>query len=132
MNIQANGARANLGRVPDSVLAVLAVGAPLNAVMLNEDDPVIRGYRDRQDQLLVASQSILDLATAEKRELTREEKTEVDQNSADFERLEGEITSRAKIAAQRDDLPALHGASPFLAQRLGLRRAMRNACIHGR
>lgn len=109
MNIQANGARANLGRVPDSVLAVLAIGAPLNAVLLNEDDPVIRGYRDRQDQLLVASQSILDLATAEKRELTREEKTEVDQNSADFERLEGEITSRAKIAAQAAMLAAPRG-----------------------
>lgn len=100
MNILAIGARANLGRVPDSVLAVLALGAPVNAVIRNEDDPVIREYRDRQDQLLAASQSILDLATAEKRELTREEKAEVDQNSGDFDRLEGEISSRVRIAAQ--------------------------------
>lgn len=109
MTILANGARANLGRVPDSVLAVLALGAPVNAVIFAEEDLVIRDYRDRQDQLVAASTSILDLATAEKRELTREEKAEVDQNSADFDRLEGEITSRVRIAAQAAMLSAPRG-----------------------
>lgn len=106
---QADGALANHGRVPLSVLAVLALGAPANAVIRNEDDPIIRGYRDRQDQLVASSQSILDLATSDKRELTKEEKAEVDQNSADFDRLEGEITSRVRIAAQAAMLAAPRG-----------------------
>jgi len=92
--------------VPASVLAVLAMGAPLGAVILAQDDPVIHNFRDKQDQLLAASQSVLDRAAAESRELTKEEKTEVDENQTDFERLEGEIQTRRRVAAHMEVLNA--------------------------
>lgn len=98
-----------LRSVPASVLAVLAAGAQANSFIRAEDDAVIRGWRERQDQILAASQSILDRADAEKRELTKEEKAEVDQNSLEFESLSGQIETRKRVQAHAALMTAPRG-----------------------
>lgn len=86
--------------IPASVLAVLAMGAPSFGAIFNQIDPIIEQHRTRQQELLAASQTILAQADAEKRDLTSEENTSVDNNTAEFEKLDGEIARREKINAQ--------------------------------
>lgn len=64
-------------------------------------DPTVENYRARQGELLSASDAIIALSDAEKRELSVEEKGSLTQNSAEVERLEGEIGLRETINAQR-------------------------------
>lgn len=87
-------------KVPASVHAVLALGAPANAIILN--DVTIDGYRQRQQELLDASNAIVARADAEKRELTADENREIDANTGEFDRLDAEIDRRARVAAQQE------------------------------
>lgn len=91
--------------VPASVLAILAMGPHMGGLIFaRAEDAVVEQYRERQDELIAASQTILAQADAEKRELTAEENRQIDENSAEFERLRAEIERRERIAAQAAQL----------------------------
>lgn len=98
-----------VSHAPASVLAILAQPAPAYAVLLAHVDAVVAAHRDRQEKLLSDSQAILAMAEAEKRELTDEETRQVDDLSSEFEKLEREIASRNRVAAQRSLLNAPNG-----------------------
>lgn len=85
--------------VPLSVLAVLAAGAPVLGMIFA--DATIAAHRARQDELVTSQQNIIAQADAEKRELTVEEKTQLDELSAEYERLDGEIERRERFANQQ-------------------------------
>jgi HK97 family phage major capsid protein len=95
--------------VPASVVALLVLGAPANAIFLNDVDVTIQAHRDRQSELVEAQTTIVATADAESRELTVEEKTQLDELSAEFERLDGEIDRRTRAQAQFDSLNASRG-----------------------
>lgn len=95
--------------VPASVLAVLAVGVPVNGAVFADVDAVIQAHRDRQLELSDAQSSILARADTESRELTVEEGRELDELSAEFERLNNEIGRRERAIAQAALLSAPRG-----------------------
>ncbi|WP_432767475.1 hypothetical protein, partial [Roseateles cavernae] len=68
------------------------------------EDAVITGYRTRQEDLVQRSNVILAAADQAGRELTTEERNTIRDNTAEVERLEGEISLRATVAAQDDRL----------------------------
>ncbi len=70
------------------------------------EDAVITGYRTRQEDLVQRSNVILAAADQAGRELTTEERNTIRDNTAEVERLEGEISLRATVAAQDDRLRA--------------------------
>jgi HK97 family phage major capsid protein len=92
--------------VPASVIALLASGHlpfPVYA------DATIQAHRTRQAELLQANEAILAQADAERRELTAEENTSIDNNTAEFDRLQGEIDRRERVAAHQVALAASRG-----------------------
>src|SRR5574337_1202371 len=54
-------------------------------------DPIVETYVARQEELVADSQAIIARADAEKRELSVEDKAAITNNSAEVERLQGEI-----------------------------------------
>jgi HK97 family phage major capsid protein len=94
--------------VPASVLAVLALGAPVNGFILAEAgvDTVIEAHRERQQALMESSSAILNRADAEKRDLTDQERGEVDGLTSEFDGLEREIGIRERVALQNALLTA--------------------------
>lgn len=64
------------------------------------EDPIIVGYRTRQEDLIQRSNAMLAQADTEGRELSTEERTGIRDNTAEVERLEGEIELRQRVAAQ--------------------------------
>lgn len=94
--------------VPASVLAVLALGAPVNGFIFADaaPDAVIDAHRERQQQLLDSSTAILNLAESEKRDLTEKEQNDVKGLTAEFDALEAQIDLRARVAAQNATLTA--------------------------
>lgn len=97
--------RRSLG-VPASVVALLASGRLAFPIFA---DATIQAHRERQTELLSANESILAAADAERRELTAEENTSIDNNTAEFDRLQGEIDRRERVAAHQAALSASRG-----------------------
>lgn len=96
--------------VPASVLAVLALGAPANCIIRADAvDAVIEAARSRQIELLDSSTAILNRAEAESRELTADERREVDGLTSEFDTLEEDITRRERVAQQNALLNAPRG-----------------------
>lgn len=96
--------------VPASVLAVLALGVPVHGYILADaPDAVIAANRDRQQALMESSTAILNRAEGEKRDLTDQERTEVEGLTAEFDGLEREITLRERVASQNAMLTAPRG-----------------------
>jgi HK97 family phage major capsid protein len=90
-----------LPSVPASVLALLDIKHPSNFRVLAETDSVIEHLRARQNELWTQSQDILARAEAENhRELTDEERGQLDDLDAEFERKKGEVNRREKVLAQ--------------------------------
>lgn len=89
-------------RVPLSVLAVLAIGAPAFGCMFNEPnaDTIIETARARQTDLMNSSNAILAAAEAESRDLTDAERTQINGLTAEFDQLEADIQIRERVAAQ--------------------------------
>lgn len=97
-------------RVPASVLAVLALGAPVRGfAFADAPDAVIAAHRLRQQQLMESSTAILARAEVETRDLTDAERGEVDGLTAEFDGLEREIALRERVAAQNALLTAPRG-----------------------
>lgn len=90
--------------VPGSVMAILAAGAPAFGMVFNDLDTVIQAHRDRQQELADAQGDILARADTDSRELTTEERTELDELANEFDRLEGEITRRERALNQAASL----------------------------
>lgn len=89
-----------VSHAPASVMAILAQPAPAFAFLFNHVDPAIMAHREKQEAIIASSQAILDRAEAEKRDLTDDETREVDGLTSEFDRLEREIGSRTRVAAQ--------------------------------
>jgi len=90
-------------------MALLALGAPAHAIISNDFDGTIQAHRDRQSELVDAQTTIVATADAESRELTVEERTQLDELAAEFDRIEGEIDRRTRAQAQFDALNASRG-----------------------
>lgn len=96
--------------VPASVLAVLALGAPVHGYFFADSaDSAIELARDRQQALMESSTAILNRAEGEKRDLTDVERKEVDGLTAEFDGLEAEIALRERVATQNALLTAPRG-----------------------
>ena len=54
-------------------------------------DAIIMQYRERQEELVADTQAILARSDAEKRDLDNEEAKQIDENTAEFDRLKAEI-----------------------------------------
>lgn len=67
-------------------------------------DPIVETYVARQEELVADSQAIIARADAEKRELSVEDKAAITNNSAEVERLQGEIEQRRTVMAQANRL----------------------------
>lgn len=94
--------------VPASVVALLALGRPAFPIYA-DGDPTIAAHRQRQAELLASNETIMAQADAERRELTAEESTSIDNSSAEFDRLQGEIERRERVLAQQAALSASRG-----------------------
>lgn len=96
--------------VPGSVLALLAIGAPtLGTVFADANDPVIVARRDRQRQVMEASQSIMAAAEAENRDMTASELKETEDLGREFDDLQKQIDTRTGILARSAVLAAPRG-----------------------
>ncbi len=82
------------------------------------EDPVVTGYRTRQEDLIQRSNAILAQADTEGRELTEKERGEIKDNTDEVERLEGEIGLRSRVAAQdqRMSQPQARQTAPNAAE----------------
>lgn len=78
---------------------LLAVCAILG-IRADAEDPIVAGYRTRQEDLIQRSNAVLAQADQEGRELSTQERDGIRDNTAEVERLEGEIELRARVAAQ--------------------------------
>lgn len=103
-------------------LELLASLAARVGIRADAEDPVIVGYRTRQEDLIGKSDAIIAQADTEGRELTTDERNTVRENSAEVERLEGEIelrmTQQRQAARLREPQPrqtAAGGAEPLQA-----------------
>lgn len=85
--------------VPASVRALLALDISANFFIFAED-PVISSARERQQQVVEASNVIMARAEAETRDLTASERTEVEGLANEFDGLEAQIGLRERVAAQ--------------------------------
>lgn len=85
-------------------LAHVAAFALSFGIRADAEDPVVTGYRARQEDLIQASNAILAQADQGGRELTTEERTQIRDNTAEVERLEDQIGLRAQVAAQDERL----------------------------
>lgn len=81
-------------------LAALAAFAAVVGVRADDEDPIVASYRTRQEDLVQKSNAILAKADTEGRELSTEERNQIRDNTAEVERLDGEITLRLQVAAQ--------------------------------
>lgn len=81
-----------------AILGFLAVA--FAAPRADDEDPTIAGYLARQEDLVQRSNVILAAADQAGRELTTEERNEIRDNTAEVERLDGEITLRRQVARQ--------------------------------
>lgn len=72
------------GLVPASALALLALGSGHLAGIFA--DATIDAHRQRQQELVTASEAIIAQADAEKRDLTAEEQASINANTAEVER----------------------------------------------
>lgn len=95
--------------VPASVMALLALGAPVNGFAFNDADAVIDAHRDRQSALMEASQAILNRAEGETRDLTETEQGEVEGLTREFDDLERQINLREIVNRQNERLSAPRG-----------------------
>jgi len=96
--------------VPGSVLAVLAMGVPsFGFVRADAADTVVAAHRQRQVDLMESSTAIMARAEAENRDLTDAERTEAEGLAAEFDRIEGEVNLRERVAAQNATLAAPRG-----------------------
>ena len=64
------------------------------------EDPIVAGYRTRQEDLIQRSNALLAQADTDGRELSTEERANIRENTTEVERLEGEIELRNRVAAQ--------------------------------
>jgi len=80
--------------------AALIAFAASFGVRADAGDPVVAGYRARQDDLVAKSQAIIAQADTEKRELNADERKLITDNTAEVERLENEIDLRERVSAQ--------------------------------
>lgn len=87
-------------RVPASVRALLAADRPIFPVLAQAGDLTIDHHRARQEELLSANETILSQVDAERREMNADESRSIDDNSAEFDRLETEIGRRERVLAQ--------------------------------
>ena len=72
-------------------------------------DAIILQDRERQEELVADSQAILARADAEKRDLDTEEAKQIDDNTAEFDRLKADIDRRERAIAQASELRASAG-----------------------
>jgi HK97 family phage major capsid protein len=90
--------------VPGSVLAVLAIGALFKDFLVFNEPPVdaiIEAHRARQNEIMNTSNTILATADADNhRDLTVEERQQVDALGVEFDTLEEDIKRREGIAAR--------------------------------
>lgn len=90
--------------VPGSVLAVLAIGAPAYGFVFNEPpnhDAIIEQARARQGEIMDASNTVLATADAENhRDLTADERRQVDDFASEFDQLEEDIKRRQGLVAR--------------------------------
>lgn len=90
--------------VPMSVLAILAAAGAAMSIEGIYAETTIESLRARQGELLDQQQNIVAQADAERRELTTEERGQLDTLAAEFDRHEGEITRRERLNAQSSRL----------------------------
>jgi HK97 family phage major capsid protein len=81
-------------------LALIAAAVASVGIRADVEDPIVTGYRTRQEDLIQRSNALLAQADTAGRELTNEERTSIRDNTAEVERLEGEIELRTRVAAQ--------------------------------
>lgn len=94
-------------KVPGSVLALLAIGAPtLGAILADANDPVVLAHRDRQRQVMEASQAIMAAAEAENRDMNATELKETEDLGREFDDLQKQIDTRTGILARTAVLAA--------------------------
>lgn len=86
--------------------AALKAFAATFGIRADAADPVVAQYRARQDELVNASQSLIQAADAERRELNADERKQIQANSDEVERLENEIELRSRVTAQSDRMSA--------------------------
>jgi HK97 family phage major capsid protein len=91
--------------VPSSVKALLATSVPAGVLLVNEPTPFesdaeIALHRERQQEVTADSEAIYAKAGAEKRDLTEAEQKQVEDNVAEFDRLERTINARGRFLAQ--------------------------------
>jgi HK97 family phage major capsid protein len=97
-------------KVPVSVLAVLATSAAVPGfIFADATDAVIVAHRERQQALMESSNAILNRAEGETRDLTDQERTEIDGLTAEFDGLEREIALRERVASQNALLTSPRG-----------------------
>jgi predicted phage gp36 major capsid-like protein len=96
-------------RVPASVLALLATDRPIFPILAHAGDPAIDQHRARQEELLAANEAILAQVDAERREMNADENRSIDDNSAEFDRLDTEIARRERVLAQGAAMGAPRG-----------------------
>lgn len=95
------------GLVPASALALLALGSGHLAGIFA--DATIDAHRQRQQELVTASEAIIAQADAEKRDLTAEEQASINANTAEVERLQNQIALRERVTAQAGTLATSQG-----------------------
>lgn len=78
----------------------IAAFAMIIGIRADDQDPVVAGYRARQEDLIQASNGILAAADQAGRELTADERATIRDNTTAVEQLETEIGLRAQVAAQ--------------------------------
>lgn len=85
---------------PASVAALLAATALARLPLFNAVDAVIAQYRERQTDLLASSETIVNTAEAENRDLTADEQRQVAGLADEFDTLENQIGIRQRIVDQ--------------------------------
>lgn len=95
-------------RVPDSVLAVLAMGTPAFLIAARTD-ATIDAHRARQEELVNQQTVILAKADDEKRDLSVEEQESLRGLNAEYDRLDEQVALREKAIAQAEALAAPRG-----------------------
>lgn len=78
----------------------LAAIVAMSGVRADVEDPIVAGYRTRQEDLVQKSNVLLASADQSGRELNADERTQIRDNTAEVERLEEQIALRASVAAQ--------------------------------
>ncbi len=85
-------------------LASLAAFVAVIGVRADNEDPIIAGYKTRQEDLVQKANATLAKADTEGRELTTEERNQIRDYTAEVERLDGEISLRMQVAQQDRNL----------------------------